>query len=333
MLQASITEDAERKILEILRVIYESPQPIGSATIAQKLVRNGLSLGERSIRLYLQIADYRNFTQLIGREGRCITPAGIEELKAARITEQVGHIYHKLELLSFLTTFDPKTKSGQIPVNTTLIHKEDYPKAISLLKHIIKNGYGVSELFAAAGEGETLGSITIQKGNVGLATVCSVAATGVLLKAGIPVDYQFSGVLEIADYKPKRFIAIIDYKSTTLNPSEQFIRSRMTNVCEAARTGNGRVLALFRTFPAPAYSIVEEKNNLMKKAGLHGIFCLGKASLPVCHVNVDLNRIGMILLNGINPIAAIAETGIEIENIDENNLIDFSMLKPVDRWE
>lgn len=328
MLQVDTTEDAERKILEILRIIYESPQPIGSAIIAKKLENNGISLGERSIRLYLKITDSRNFTRLVGREGRCITPAGVKEFKTARISGRAGDIYHKLELLSFLTTLDLNTNAGQIPVNTTLIHNKDYPKAIRILKEVTKSSLGVSNLMLIVGEGQNLGGITVPKGETGIATISCVAVTGILLKAGVPIDFQSAGILEVADFKPKRFIATVEYKNTSLNPSEQFIRSGMTSVNDAVHTGSGNVLTLFCTTPAPAAPIIEHKNTVMKKSGFNGIYCMGNTSSPVCHVNVGLNRMGMILLSGLNPIAAVVEAGIDVENLDSINLVDFTLLKP-----
>ena len=40
-------------------------------------------------------------------------------------------------------------------------------------------------------------TVVVPPGKVGLATVCSVALNGVLLKAGIPVQSRFGGVLEV----------------------------------------------------------------------------------------------------------------------------------------
>ena len=39
-----------------------------------------------------------------------------------------------------------------------------------------------------------------------------------------------------------------------------------------------------------------------------------------------MNRIGVVQLGGLNPVAAAVEAGIEIENIAESGLIDFEQL-------
>jgi len=189
-----------------------------------------------------------------------------------------------------------------------------------------KAGICVSDLVATASEGETLGSVIIPSGKIGFATICSVVINGVLLKSGIPTEYRFGGVLEVRNSKPRRFVAIIDYAGTSLDPSEQFIRAKMTSVSETAKTGNGKILGVLRTVPAPARAIVEEKVALLKEAGINGVFALGNISEPICQIPVGVNQVGVVQLGGLNPVAAAVEAGIEIENVAESGLIDFQQL-------
>ncbi len=323
---ATTSSDVEKKVIEILKVLSESSEPQGSITIARELERHGVFLSERAVRYHLRITDERGHTQPMGRDGRTLTPRGFEELKIALAPEQVGFINDKLELLAFNTTFDPQKRTGQVPINTSIIDKDKFKKALAAMRDAFKAGLCVSDLVAIASEGEKLGSVVIPSGKMGLATVCSVVINGVLLKAGVPVGSRFGGVLEIRDSKPRRFVAIINYAGTSLDPSEQYIRAKMTSVNEVARTGNGRILANFREIPAPARNIVEERTALLKEAGINGIYILGNTSEPVCQIPVSLNRVGMVLLGGLNPVAPAVEAGIDIENIGESGLIDFQRL-------
>ena len=75
--------------------------------------------------------------------------------------------------------------------------------------------------------------------------------------------------------KTERFVAIIYYEGTSLDPSEQYIRARMTTVREAAKTGRGRILANFREIPAPSRALVSEKMAEMKEAGIGGVYWIG----------------------------------------------------------
>lgn len=318
--------DAEKKVISILKVLSESSQPLGSITIARELERHGVFLSERGVRYHLRITDERGFTQPMGRDGRTITPQGLEELRVALAPDQIGFILEKLELLAFRTTFDPGRRSGEVAINTSLFDKEKFKRALVAMREVFKAGICVSDLVAVVPEGEKLGDVLVPSGKVGFATVCSVTINGVLLKSGVPIESRFGGVLEIKDSKPRRFVAIINYGGTSLDPSEQYIRARMTSVGEAARAGNGRILANFREIPAPSRAIVEEVIARLKEAGIGGVYVLGNTSEPVCQIAGSLNRVGMVLLGGLNPVAAAVEAGTEVENIAESGMIDFQEL-------
>lgn len=321
------SSDTERKIVAILKILSESSEPLGSINIARELERVGIFLSERAIRYHLRIADERGYTQPMGRDGRLITPEGQQEVKEALAPQNLGFVRENLEMLAYQTTFDPEKGSGQLPINTSLINQDKFKRAISAMKDVFESGICVSDLVAVASEGEKLGSIVVPSGKIGLATVCSVAVNGVLLKAGIPTEFRFGGVLEIRNSKPRRFVAIIDYSGTSIDPSEQFIRAKMTSVGEAARTGNGKILGVFRTIPAPARKAAEQKIARLKEAGINGVYALGNISEPLCQIPVALNRVGIVQLGGLNPLAAAVEAGIEIENLAESGLIDFQELK------
>ena len=321
--------DAERKEIAILRVLSESYQPLGSITIARELERYGIHLSERGVRYHLKVADERGYTQSLGRDGRMLTPLGFAELKIALAPEQVGFILEKLELLAFQTTFNPAKRSGQLPINTSLIDKDRFNEALVAMKGAVEAEICTSELIATASEGEKLGSVVVPGGRIGVATICSAAVNGILLKAGIPVASQFGGVLEVKGAKPERFIAVINYAGTSIDPSEQYIRAGMTSVSEAARTGHGKILANFREMPALARSLASEKIAALKEAGIGGVYVLGNTSEPICQISVGLNRVGMVLLGGLNPLAAAVEAGVDVENIGESGIVDFEQLTSI----
>jgi len=322
--------DAERKEIAILRVLSESSQPLGSITIARELERYGIHLSERGVRYHLKVADERGYTQSLGRDGRMLTPLGLEELKIAMAPEQVGFILEKLELLAFRTTFDPAKRTGQLPINTSLIDKDRFKEALAAMKVAVEAGICTSKLIVTASEGEKLGSVVVPGGKIGVATICSVAVNGILLKAGIPIVSQFGGVLEVKESMPGRFIAVINYAGTSIDPSEQYIRAGMTSVNGAARTGNGKILANFREMPALARSLASEKIDALREAGIDGIYVLGNTSEPICQISVGLNRVGMVLLGGLNPLAAAVEAGINVENIGESGIVDFNQLTSIE---
>jgi repressor of nif and glnA expression len=252
--------DPEYKLLNILRVLNRTSTPLGSYKIADCLEREGILLDERTIRYHLKLADGRGYTRSFGRGGRMITDLGRREIKQALAIQQIGNVVDKLKILAFQTTFNPETLTGQLPINVSLIDQDDFPKALAIMKKVFQSGYAVSSLVAIASEGDTIGSVFIPIGKIGFITVCSVAVNGVLLKSGISTEYKFSGMLEIKNYAPGRFIAAIEYNGTSLDPSEELILSGMSGVSNAVNTGNGRILASYRIIPLPARTSAEENN-------------------------------------------------------------------------
>ncbi len=321
------TQDVERKTIAIMRVLRDSPEAIGSRIIAQRLKEHGIELGERAVRYHLKLMDERGFTHLVGRrDGRVLTEQGVEEAGTALVEDKVGFAISRMELLAFRTTFNPDKLCGLIPVNVTFFPKDMFDQAIDAMKPAFEAGICVSNLVAVASEGEALGDLTVPKGRTGLATVCSIAINGTLLKAGVPMSSRFSGILQIRNNKPLRFVELIEYAGCSLDPSEVFIRAIMTSVGEVASTGHGRILATYREITAPCRPIAEEVLTRLKSAGVGGLLVIGGTSEPVCEIGVELNRIGAILFNGLNPVACAVEAGIEAESHGMSTVMEYQRL-------
>ena len=321
------TQEVERKERLILKILNESPQPLGARVIARLLKDHGVYLGERAVRYHLKLLDERGLTRLVSRDGRLITELGIEELGNSLVRDKVGFAIARIELLALRTDFDLEKGTGLIPVNISFFPKRKFKKALQAMKPAFAAGICVSDLVAVANEGEQLGDLIVPAGKIGLATVCSIVINGTLFKAGVPMDSRFGGILQIRDHEPLRFVELINYAGSSLDPSEVFIRARMTSVRDAANTGNGKILANFREIPALCRPIAENVLAKLKEAGLGGLMAMGNTSEPVCEIPMELNRIGMILIGGLNPIAAAEEAGIEAENYAMSTVFEYQRLK------
>lgn len=327
------TQDVERKVLAILNTLKDSPTAVGSTVIAKRLKDMGIELSERAVRYHLRLMDERGLTSLAGRrDGRIITELGQSELKKAMVTHKVGSALTRIETLAFRTDFDLDKRCGFIPVNISVFRKEDLNKAFKIMKPVFQSVYCLSKLVFIAEEGEAIGDYIVPEGKKALATVCSIAVNGSLLKAGVPIDSKFGGILQIRNHTPLRFVELIHYDGSSLDPSEIFIRAKMTSVSRVTLDGNGEILANYREIPSICRPLAEEVSNKLEKAGLGGIFLLGNVSETVCETPIDLNRVGVVLIGGLNPVAAAAEAGISSEShamstlVDYETLIDFSQL-------
>ncbi len=322
----SDTQEVKRKVIAILKILRDSKDPLGARVIAHQIKTHGVELGERAVRYHLKMMDERGLTELVGRDGRLITDAGLEELKSALVRDKVGFAISRIELLAFRTNFDLDKRTGLVPVNISYFPKEKFGDALRAMKPVFDKGLCVSDLVATAREGERFGDTIVPKGRIALATVCSIVVNGTLLKAGVPMDSRFGGILEIRDNKPLRFVELINYAGSSMDPSEVFIRAGMTSVTDVVKKGEGKILANYREIPAICRPIVEDTVAKLKKAGLGGLIAMGNASEAVCEVPVELNRIGVVLVGGLNPVAAAEEAGLTAESHAMSTIIDYQNL-------
>jgi len=203
--------------------------------------------------------------------------------------------------------------------------------AIKEMQLVVERGFSVGGMIAVAQGGTSLGNIVVPDGEMCIGTVCSVTLNGIFQKEGIPVVSRFGGLLEIRDRKPVRFVNMIEYRGSTLDPMEVFIRADMTRVRNAVLRGSGIVCASFREIPSAAVEQIRRVERVMKSHGLGGIFAIGRPSQPLFDVPVSEGYSGMVVLGGLNPIAAVREAGIRVSMHSLAGLLEFSRLVPVQK--
>jgi repressor of nif and glnA expression len=322
------TREVERKVIAILKVLSDSPQPLGGRVIARRLGELGIDLGERAVRYHLKITDERGLTHPAGRrDGRSITPSGVKELGSALVGDRVGSVTARIEMLAYQTTFDPGRGGGNVPISISLFPKENFPQAIEAMSTTFGTGFCVSDLVAVSYQGERLGEVIVPQDKVGFATVSSIILIGSFLKAGIPIDSRFGGILQIRNHEPLRFAHLIEYTGSSLEPSEVFIASKMTSVGKVVREGNGKILASFWEFPALARPETQTVINRLESAGIRGLIMQGRMAEPVCETPVGVSKAGMLITDGLNPVATAVEAGIEAVNHALYGVTDFSKLR------
>jgi HTH-type transcriptional regulator, global nitrogen regulator NrpRI len=324
-------EDIERKIILILKILHESPEPLGARVIARRMSERDVQLSERTVRYHLKMMDERGLTQLVGRrDGRIITASGLNEISDARVQDKIGLSISRIDVLSFRTTFDVKKKRGLVPVNISFFPKEQFSQAMKVMKPVFQKKLAVSSRVAVAAAGKSMGDVVVPKGKVGLATICSIVINGVLLKHGIPIDSKFGGILQMRKGETLRFVELIHYAGSSLDPSEIFIRGKMTSVRQVVAEGEGKILANFREIPALSRSLIDKVIDDFTKAEINGVLSIGSVGHPVCQTHVDVNKIGMILVGGLNPVAAAYEAGLDVDNKAMSTVMDFEELRDIE---
>jgi HTH-type transcriptional regulator, global nitrogen regulator NrpRI len=323
---------SRRKIVAILKVLNENGTPAGSAVVSSRLLEWGIDLGERMIRYYLDMTDQAGMTRNLGRRGRIITDLGRKELEIGIAIDNVGFVAARVDEMTYCMKFNIDSCAGSVITNTSIIKTQHFQQTLSEIRRVIQAGLGMGRFLSISYPGQTVQNRPIPKDHIAVSTICSVTFNGVLLSRGISAASRFGGLLEMVDGQPVRFSQIIHYDGSTLDPLVIFIKGKMTSVRQAAITGTGTIGASFREIPSAALPAAKQIIEKLDRLGLGGVLMIGKPNQPLLDIPVGHGRVGLIVAGGLNPIAALEETGIETTSQALHSLCDFDQLKSVDQY-
>lgn len=321
--------EAERKLTEILRILSQAEKPIGARIIARELEKAGYYIGERGVRYYLRLLDEKGLTSNQGYLGRIITKKGKEELMNAAVYDRVGFVISKIESLAYKTTFDPEKREGEIIINLSYIDKGEFDRALDTIKEVFLAGLAVAPYVGIFDEGAEVDRAVVPKGNIGLATACSITVDGLLLKAGIPTDPKYGGIVQVHEGKAVRFTDLIAYQGSSLDPLEVFMARGMTSVNSVVKTGSGKILVNFREIPAVAKERAEMLLEQLVEIGFSAVLEIGEVNRPLLSVPVEKGRVGVAIVGGINALAAVEERGIKTETKAISAIMDIKKMRKI----
>lgn len=317
-----------KKKLAILDIINTCDDPIGGKEISELLLDKGIEISDRTVRMYLQELEDEGLLEQTPRKGRSITAEGKKELGHSRLLSRLGLLSSRINQLTYDMDFDLNLGRGKVIVNITLLSPQDLREYMDKLLKVFELGYAMGKLVGLLPPGESIGSIVVPKGKVGLCTVCSLALNGVLLKHGIPVDSLFSGLLELKNHTPQRFTEAIYYNGTSLDPLALFIQSGMTDYLGAISTGNGLIGAGFREIPAASYDLVNRLADRLSDMGMGAFQHIGRPEQDVYNIPVHDGTCGIVVVGGLNPTAVFEESGIRLESRALGDHMEYTRLFP-----
>ncbi|KMY67185.1 hypothetical protein AAU61_13785 [Desulfocarbo indianensis] len=324
-----LEEPRRKKMLAILRALRDAGGPMGGVKLAEALALSGKEMSQRTIRYYLNITDELGFTELVGkRSGRRLTELGLEELDSSFATDRIRSISSHVDSLIFDMSFRLRSCQGTVAVNISSIPAGRLSQAGRAMAEIYAAGLAMGQRLYVGQPGERIGRYAAQKDEVPLVTVCSMSVNGVFLSHGINVSNRFGGLLQFSQGEPRRFTHLINYDCTTLDPLEIFIKGQMTSVSKVARSGDGIVGASFREIPAPAAPRARRLSQKIISAGLAGVIVVGQPGRQLMEVPVPPGRVGVVVLGGLNPLAAAEECGVPTLNRAMSARFPFELLKP-----
>jgi repressor of nif and glnA expression len=310
----------------ILRVLDKHEDVVGSIELSRELLNHGIELSERTVRHYLKLLDHMGMTRVQGKRGRTITEKGKGEVNKAFVSERVNFIISKIDSLSYLTDFNIDTLKGNIILNISFFSEKKLRDVVKIVSEVFASPYVMSNRIILAKGGERIGDVQVPEGCVGLGTVCSITLNGIFLKSGIPVTSRYGGVVEIEEGVPRRFTSLISYEGSSMDPLEILIKSRTTDVTGVIAMKNGKILASFREIPVVSMREAEILREKMFSKGVGGNILFGKPNQPLLDVPVGVDKVGMLVVGGLNPIAAAEEAGIFTESKAMSTLYEYSRL-------
>jgi hypothetical protein len=308
----------ERKYIEILRILKEHQEPMGANRLSELIPERGFVLSDRAVQYHLRYLDDMGFTEKVGNMGRILTPYGIAETESALVGERVGFIISRLERLAYRSTFDPVTQTGDVAYNLSIVPEDRIDEILEAFEGVAAARCGFFSSYRVLDNDPR-----VPHGSLGIITVCSITMDGVFQGRGIPVRMAFGGRLAVEHGEPIRFIDLIGYRGTTIDPLQLFISAGLTSISSMVSTGSGIALANVREVPAAAEGPVRETVAQMRKSGFVFPVTIGTAPF---NIPSDPYRLSIISYSGMNYVAHIFEKGIPIRTEIGAGNIPFSRI-------
>ncbi|MCL7393381.1 MAG: NrpR regulatory domain-containing protein [Thaumarchaeota archaeon] len=321
--------EISRLELEILRILSETTKPIGSRLLQRELEKRGFLLNERTIRYHLRLLELKGLVAGHERGGRTITSQGLAELSRALVSQRVGFIITRFLSMAYSVTYDYIADSGMVVANFSIVDKSFYDKIFEILNDLHTANLLLAPYIKVLDENEEYQNIMVPEGEIALFTICDLTVDGVLIRSGIPLFFKYGGLVQVMNGKPLRFIDMISYEGTTISPLELFVRSGLTSVLKVVKTGSGILPVGMREIVAEAGERTRKIISTLEKRGWGGILALGAPNEPVLGVPVSMDRIGLCMVGGLAPAAALFEEGAKIKTFASYCLMPIEEMKRI----
>ena len=218
-------------------------------------------------------------------------------------------------------TFDLETMQGKLISNVSYVYKSDYDEAIETISELNKSKVSkyISPYYFTQKHPD-------DSSKIGIGTICSLNIDGILINNGVMCVPKHSGLLETSA-KKNRFVELISYSGSSLDPHEIYITNNMTSIMEAM-DGYGRILASVKAIPLIAREQTSEVLDVLNDSQI-GFSILGNPKEFMYNAKVERYNIGIMTPGGLNPIALINEKDIEVEPKSVERLMEFTDMERI----
>jgi repressor of nif and glnA expression len=159
--------------------------------------------------------------------------------------------------------------------------------------------------------------------------MCSITFDGLLIRRGIPVNPIGGGIVEIENRTPIRFIHMILYEHTTIDPLQVLMSQKSTSITSVMRQGSGNILANIREFHMEAEPIIGTVLDELSSSSYSGILEVGMPNVSLLGVPVSPQYVAIAAVGGTNAMAAIREGGRWIETQAMKGMMDVKLMEDI----
>ena len=124
--------------------------------------------------------------------------------------------------------------------------------------------------------------------------------------------------------EPVRFIDVIGYQGSTVDPLQLFIGAGLTSINNYIDTGNGSLLANVRQIPGAAEEKAQNLIVEMQGCGFRFPLTMGKGR--IFNLLTDPHRISLVSFSGMNSIGCAVEAGYNLRTEIGAGTIPFSRI-------
>jgi len=218
---------------------------------------------------------------------------------------KIVSVLSKMLSMIHMVDYSIEEERGKVLINRCYVDRKYEEEVLEALDRCYRKGVIVSERIGFKYRGDILE----------INTLCSSTVDGILIKYGVPVIPYYGGILEPSK---DRFIDIISYDGTSLDPHEIFL-DRVD--------GENTVLSGIRKAPMVARDRLLE---ILQDLNWKGIYKVGKPNNDICGVKVEKNMFGYICFGGMNPFALLRSKGIPLEVSALHGVVEYSDLTPIE---
>ncbi len=230
------------------------------------------------------------------------------------VKKPVSFILNKIYTLMSMTDFDPFTHEGNVIANLSYVKKEDLDQSIEILSDVYKSkpAYCMGNRYIVQDATD---------GYKAIATICSLTIDGILTSCGISSIPVYGGLLDISK-KDKRFIELISYTGSSLDPHEIFIKKGLHDI-KGALENTGSILANVHSVPYIAREDTIDIFDEISDAGFK-VMHLGKPNEYLYNARIERYNFGYVVQGGLNPVVRIKEEGINIGVKSLETIMEFN---------